>query len=64
MNVSDFNYNLPEELIAQHPALHRQDSKMMVMDRASGECHIHVFSEITDFIYPGDCIVINDTKVL
>ncbi len=64
MNVSDFNYNLPEELIAQHPAAHRQDSKMMVMDRASGECHIHVFSEITDFIYPGDCIVINDTKVL
>ena len=64
MNVSDFNYELPEELIAQHPAARRQDSRMMVMDRESGECDIRPFSDITDFIFPGDCLVINDTKVL
>lgn len=64
MKVSDFNYDLPEELIAQFPAEHRQDSRMMVLDRQSGDSSIHCFTEFIDYMRPGDCLVINDTKVL
>ena len=64
MKVTDFNFDLPEELIAQYPAEHREDSRMLVMGRKSGDCSIHGFKEIVNYFEPGDCLVINDTKVL
>lgn len=64
MKVTDFDYILPDELIAQFPAQHRQDSRMLAMDRDTGECSIHPFTDIVGYFNPGDCLVINDTKVL
>ncbi len=64
MNRKDFYYDLPKELIAQDPLLERASSKLMVLDRNSGEvCH-RIFSEITDYIRPNDCLVINNTRVI
>lgn len=64
MKVSFFNFNLPNELIAQFPPKERQDSKMLVMNKASGLCEIHPFTDFVNFMSPGDCLVINDTRVL
>lgn len=64
MNVSDFNYELPEELIAQDPLLKRSDSRLMVVHRDTGEIEHKIFSDIIDYLNPGDCLVINDTKVI
>lgn len=62
--LSDFYYELPEELIAQDPLLKRSDSRLMVLDREKDTvCHKH-FHDITDYLNPGDCLVINDTKVI
>lgn len=64
MKLSDFNYELPEELIAQDPLENRDSSRLMVLDRNTGEiCH-KIFSDIIDYVNPGDCLVINDTKVI
>ncbi len=64
MKVSDFNFDLPEDLIAQYPAARRQDSRMLVMDRKTGECTLRGFADFTEYLRPGDCLVLNDTKVL
>lgn len=64
MDVSDFDFDLPEELIAQFPAQRRQDSRMMVLNRKEGEAEIHPFTDFESYMQPGDCLVINDTKVL
>lgn len=64
MHLSDFNYDLPERLIAQDPLLKRSDSKLMVIDRKNDTIQHKVFSDIIDYINPGDCLVINDTKVM
>ena len=64
MNVSDFNYELPEELIAQDPLLKRSDSRLMVVHRDTGEIEHKIFSDVIDYLNPGDCLVINDTKVI
>ncbi|MBQ6231439.1 MAG: tRNA preQ1(34) S-adenosylmethionine ribosyltransferase-isomerase QueA [Eubacterium sp.] len=64
MNVSDFNYELPEELIAQDPLLKRSDSRLMVVHRDSGEIEHKHFSDVIDYLNPGDCLVINETKVI
>lgn len=64
MLVSDFDYELPERLIAQDPLADRSASRLMVLDRQSGKVSHHVFSEIGDFLNPGDCLVINNTKVI
>ena len=64
MKVSDFNFELPQELIAQFPPPHRQDCRMLVLDRKSGKADIHPFPDILDYFSAGDCLVINDTKVL
>ncbi|MBR0460308.1 MAG: tRNA preQ1(34) S-adenosylmethionine ribosyltransferase-isomerase QueA [Victivallales bacterium] len=64
MKVSDFNFDLPEELIAQYPAARRQDSRMLVMDRKTGECTLRGFANFAEYLRPGDCLVLNDTKVL
>lgn len=64
MRVSDFDYYLPEELIAQYPAAHREDSRLLVLDRmGSGEITHTRFSRIVDLLVPGDLLVLNDTRV-
>lgn len=64
MKTSDFYYDLPEELIAQDPLENRSDSRLMVLDKETGAVSHHVFREIVDYLNPGDCLVINDTKVI
>ena len=64
MNTSDFYYDLPEELIAQDPLLDRSSSRLMCLNKDSGEISHQVFSDITKFLKKGDCLVINDTKVI
>lgn len=64
MELKDFNYDLPKELIAQDPLKNRSDSRLMVLDRATGEVEHRVFSDILEYLNPGDCLVINDTKVI
>ena len=64
MKLSDFYYNLPEELIAQDPLEKRSDSKLMVIGREDGSIERKHFYDILDYVNPGDCLVINDTKVI
>ncbi len=64
MQLNQFDYHLPEELIAQHPPEKRGDSKMLVMDRLTGVCEIRSFTDISEYLEKGDCVVINNTKVL
>jgi S-adenosylmethionine:tRNA ribosyltransferase-isomerase len=61
--VSDFNYDLPEELIAQEPLAHRADSRMLVVYRSEGRWEDRAFREFPSFVRSGDAIVLNDTKV-
>ncbi|MBS4961079.1 MAG: tRNA preQ1(34) S-adenosylmethionine ribosyltransferase-isomerase QueA [Clostridiales bacterium] len=64
MKTSDFYYELPQELIAQEPLKDRASSRLMVLDKETGEiCH-RTFRDIKEYLRPGDCLVINDTKVL
>lgn len=64
MRLEEFDYNLPEELIAQTPIKQRDASRLMVLDKKNGEiCHKH-FYDIIDYLNPGDTLVLNDTKVL
>ena len=64
MDVKDFYYDLPEELIAQEPLEDRSGSRLMLLDKHSGEIKHHRFSEISGFLQPKDCLVINNTKVI
>lgn len=64
MDVKDFYYELPKELIAQDPLSDRSSSRLMVLGREDGSIEHHVFREITNYLDPGDCLVINNTKVL
>ena len=64
MKVTDFDYHLPEELIAQHPAERRELSRLLVMGRDSGDCELRVFSDFPDYVRAGDCLVVNDTRVI
>ena len=64
MKTSDFYYELPEELIAQDPLENRSDSRLMVLDRETGEVSHRIFRDVIDYLNPGDCLVINDTKVI
>lgn len=64
MNVKDFDFYLPEEQIAQDPLENRSDSRLMVLDRKSGEIEHRIFRDITGYLKKGDCLVINNTKVL
>ena len=64
MKVDLFDFHLPEELIAQTPLLNREESRLMVLDKTTGETEDKVFRDITEYIKPGDCLVLNDTKVL
>ena len=64
MKLSDFNYDLPQELIAQDPLEKRSDSRLMVLDKATGDITHRHFRDIIEYLNPGDCLVINDTKVI
>ena len=64
MKLSEFNYVLPEELIAQTPIKKRDESKLMILDREKQTIEHKVFKDIIDYLKPGDCIVRNNTKVL
>lgn len=64
MKVSDFTFDLPEELIAQDPLEDRSSSRLMVLDKKTGEVDHHIFREITSYLKEGDCLVLNNTKVI
>ena len=64
MNVKDFYFDLPQELIAQDPLEDRSASRLLVLDKESGEITHRHFRDITEYLKPGDCLVINDTKVI
>jgi len=64
MNKSDFYFELPEELIAQDPLEDRSSSRLMVLDRTTGNVTHEVFRNIIDYINPGDCLVLNNTRVI
>ena len=61
---SDFYFELPEELIAQDPLEDRSGSRLLMLDKISGRTEHHIFKEIIDYLRPGDCLVLNNTKVL
>ncbi|MBR1679516.1 MAG: tRNA preQ1(34) S-adenosylmethionine ribosyltransferase-isomerase QueA [Bacilli bacterium] len=64
MTTNDFDYDLPEELIAQTPLKERSSSRLLVMDKTTGELEHRVFSDIINYLYPGDVLVLNNTKVI
>ncbi len=64
MKTSDFYYDLPEELIAQTPLEKRDNSRMLKLDKISGEINHKNFFDLKEFLKPGDCLVLNNTRVL
>ena len=64
MDVKDFYYDLPQELIAQDPLEDRSSSRLMVLDKITGEVEHRHFKDIIEYLRPGDCLVINNTKVI
>ncbi|MEY8426990.1 tRNA preQ1(34) S-adenosylmethionine ribosyltransferase-isomerase QueA [Lachnospiraceae bacterium 46-15] len=64
MKTSDFYFDLPQELIAQDPLEDRSSSRLLVMNKENGAIEHHIFREIINYLNPGDCLVINDTKVI
>ena len=64
MKTSDFYYDLPEELIAQDPLLNRSDSRLLHLDKQTGAVEHKTFCDILQYLRPGDCLVVNDTKVI
>ena len=64
MKVDLFDFHLPEELIAQTPLEDRSSSRLMVLDKETGDLKHEIFKHIKDYLKPGDCLVLNDTKVL
>ena len=64
MNVSDFDYELPQELIAQRPSEKRDACRLLVLHRDTGAVEHRVFSDILEYLRPGDCLVFNDSKVI
>jgi S-adenosylmethionine:tRNA ribosyltransferase-isomerase len=63
MKLTDFDYRLPDELIAQEPLPERSASRMLVVDRASGKLEDRSFTDLPDYLTPGDCLVLNDSRV-
>ncbi|MFP4501893.1 MAG: tRNA preQ1(34) S-adenosylmethionine ribosyltransferase-isomerase QueA [Candidatus Hydrogenedentota bacterium] len=64
MRTADLDYDLPESLIAQHPSDKRDESRLLVLDRAAGTIREDVFKNVADYLAPGDCVVLNDTRVI
>ena len=64
LSTADYYFDLPQELIAQDPLERRDECRLLTVDKKSGETEHHVFSEIIDYLKPGDCLVLNNTKVI
>ena len=64
MKTSDFYYDLPQELIAQTPIEPRNASRLMLLDKKTGEIEHKIFKDLTDYLVPGDCLILNDTRVI
>ncbi len=64
MELSEFNYELPEELIAQTPIEKRDESRLMILDKNTGKIEHKIFKDIIDYLEPGDCLVRNNTRVI
>lgn len=64
MKTKDFYYDLPEKLIAQHPLDDRKESRLMIIDKKTGEIKENIFKDIIDYMEEGDCLVLNDTRVI
>ena len=64
LKKSDFYFDLPQELIAQDPLEDRSASRLLVLNRETGAVEHHYFKEIVNYLRPGDCLVLNNTKVL
>lgn len=64
LRKSDFYFDLPEELIAQDPLEDRSSSRLLVLDKETGKTNHKVFTDICDYLHPGDCLVLNNTKVI
>ena len=64
LKKSDFYFDLPQELIAQDPLEDRSSSRLLVLDKNTGELSHHIFRDIIDYLHPGDCLVLNNTKVI
>lgn len=64
MRTDDYDYRLPDEFIAQHPAHPRDSSRLMVVDRASGDLSHAIFNQVPEFLQPGDVLVLNETRVI
>jgi S-adenosylmethionine:tRNA ribosyltransferase-isomerase len=64
MRVDEFDFELPKELIAQHPLEERTASRLMTLDRRTGEIAHHRFSDLIDYLQPGDLMILNDTRVI
>ncbi len=64
LKLSDFDYHLPKELIAQYPAAQREDSRLLVLDKTCGKINHRSFQDIIDYFSSGDCLILNNTKVI
>ncbi|HSG51370.1 MAG TPA: S-adenosylmethionine:tRNA ribosyltransferase-isomerase, partial [Rheinheimera sp.] len=64
MQVKDFSFELPEQLIARFPKAERSSSRLLTMDKHSGDLAHHVFKDLADMLSPGDLLVFNNTKVI
>ena len=64
MKTKDFDYELPEELIAQTPIERRDASRLLCLDKVTGEFSHHHFYDLPDFLRPGDCLILNNSRVL
>ena len=64
MKTSDFYYELPQELIAQEPIAERSSSRLLVLDRNTGSVEHRIFRDIKEYLRCGDCLVLNDTRVM
>ena len=64
MNKSDFNFYLPEELIAQHPAEKRENSRLLTLNKKTGETNHRHFYDVLEYLNKGDCLILNNTKVI
>lgn len=64
MKLEEFDYDLPEELIAQEPLTDRASARLMLLSKETGEIRHRIFSDVTEYLNPGDCLVLNDTRVI